>query len=154
MYMSLLGRPDKILTDNWPQYTGQSFQRFMSDWGVKDVTSSPLYPKSKGFIEMHVRHIKSIKKKKPSENKWGSTGMLIHTLPCVCIRQRQSVDSFWLICSSEQMRKQSFSLLFHLFCALWLCSCVMALCLDFSSTTIFYWWGGATFRTIRNKAYP
>lgn len=54
MYMSLFGCPDEILTDNGPQYTGQTFQNFITKWGIKHVTSSPHYPKSNGFIERHV----------------------------------------------------------------------------------------------------
>ncbi|CAL9684132.1 unnamed protein product [Knipowitschia caucasica] len=62
-YMSLFGRPDEILTDNGPQYTGQAFQLFVKRWGIRHVTSSPHYPKSNGFIERHVRYIKAIVKK-------------------------------------------------------------------------------------------
>uniref|UniRef100_A0A8C7WXQ6 Gypsy retrotransposon integrase-like protein 1 n=1 Tax=Oryzias sinensis TaxID=183150 RepID=A0A8C7WXQ6_9TELE len=62
-YVSLFGRPDEILTDNGTQYTGEAFKRFTKEWGVKHITSSPHYPKSNGFIERHVRHIKSIVKK-------------------------------------------------------------------------------------------
>ncbi|KAL0148840.1 hypothetical protein M9458_055849 [Cirrhinus mrigala] len=62
-YTPLFGRPDEIMTDNGPQYTGQPFKKFMADWGIKHTTSSPHYPKSNGFIERHVRQIKSIIKK-------------------------------------------------------------------------------------------
>lgn len=50
-YMSLFGRPDEILTDNGPQYTGQAFKKFVTDWGIKHITSSPHYPmgSSKGM---------------------------------------------------------------------------------------------------------
>ena len=41
----------------------QNIQKFTADWGIRHVTSSPHYPKSNGFIERHVRHIKSIAKK-------------------------------------------------------------------------------------------
>lgn len=61
--MSLFGRPDEILTDNVPQYTGQAFKGLVKEWGVRHITSSPHYPKSNGFIERHVRHIKAIVKK-------------------------------------------------------------------------------------------
>uniref|UniRef100_A0A8C5G6X1 Integrase catalytic domain-containing protein n=1 Tax=Gouania willdenowi TaxID=441366 RepID=A0A8C5G6X1_GOUWI len=60
---SLFGCPEEILTDNEPQYAGQTFQNFITKWGIKHITSSPHYPKSNGFIERHVRHIKSIVKK-------------------------------------------------------------------------------------------
>lgn len=47
------------MTENGPQYTGQAFKDFIRNWGIKRVTSSPHYLKSNGFIERHVRHIKS-----------------------------------------------------------------------------------------------
>ena len=59
-YSALFGRPDEIMTDNGPQYTGHAFQSFTSAWGIKHTTSSPHYARSNGFIERHVRHIKSI----------------------------------------------------------------------------------------------
>lgn len=50
-YMSLFGHPDEILTDNGPQYTRQAFKKFVTDWGIKHITSSPHYPmgSSKGM---------------------------------------------------------------------------------------------------------
>lgn len=62
-YISLFGRPDEIMTDNGPQYTGQAFKQLLADWNIKHVTSSPHYARSNGFIERHVRHIKSVVKK-------------------------------------------------------------------------------------------
>uniref|UniRef100_A0A8C6LCP7 Integrase catalytic domain-containing protein n=1 Tax=Nothobranchius furzeri TaxID=105023 RepID=A0A8C6LCP7_NOTFU len=61
--MSMFGRPDEILTDNGPQYTGQPFQDITKSWGRKHITSSPHNAKSNGFAERHVRHIKSTVKK-------------------------------------------------------------------------------------------
>lgn len=63
IYMPLFGRPDEILTDNGPQYTGQPFKKFTMEMGIKHITSSPHYTKSNGFAERHVRHIKSTVKK-------------------------------------------------------------------------------------------
>lgn len=62
-YCALFGKPEEIMTDNGPQYTGPSFKEFVSSWDIKHVTSSPHYPRSNGFIERHVRHIKSVVKK-------------------------------------------------------------------------------------------
>ncbi len=44
-------------------HTGHAFQKFVTDWGIRHVRSSPHYPNSNRFIERHVRHIKSIVKK-------------------------------------------------------------------------------------------
>lgn len=60
--MSLFGFPDEILTDNEPQYMEQALQNLFDTpfcYGV----SSPHYSKSNGFIERHVKHIKSIVEK-------------------------------------------------------------------------------------------
>lgn len=50
---AILKRPDEILTDNAPQYTGQAFKKFVTDWGMKHITSSPHYPmgSSKGMCD-------------------------------------------------------------------------------------------------------
>ena len=63
IYCAMFGRPDEIMSDNGPQYSGESFKRFTNDWNIKHVTSSPNYPRSNGFIERHVKHIKSALKK-------------------------------------------------------------------------------------------
>ena len=63
LYMSLFGRPEEVMTDNGPQYTGQAFKRLLHDWSVRHITSSPHYPRSNGFIERHVRTIKATVKK-------------------------------------------------------------------------------------------
>ena len=62
-YFALFGRPDEIMTDNGPQYTGQPFKEFVQSWGINHVTSSPHYARSNGFIERSVRHVKPIVKK-------------------------------------------------------------------------------------------
>ena len=62
-YCAMFGRPDEIMSDNGPQYSGESFKRFTNDWNIKHVTSSPNYPRSNGFIERHLKHIKSALKK-------------------------------------------------------------------------------------------
>ena len=63
LYCSFFGRPDEIMTDNGTQYTGQAFQKFIQNWEIHHVTSSPHYPQSNGFIERHVRTIKTVVQK-------------------------------------------------------------------------------------------
>ena len=48
------------MSDNGTQYTGEAFQKFIKDWSIEHVTSSPRYPRSNGFIERHVEHIKPL----------------------------------------------------------------------------------------------
>ena len=49
-YCALFGRPDVIISDNGPQYTGEAFKRFTREWNINHTTSSPRYPQSNGFI--------------------------------------------------------------------------------------------------------
>ena len=63
MYCALLGRPDEIMTDNGPQYSRKPFKDPTKKWGITHTTSSPHYAWSNGFIERHMRHMKSIIKK-------------------------------------------------------------------------------------------
>jgi hypothetical protein len=63
MYCAIFGRPDEIMTDNGPQYSGQAFKQFVKTWNIVHTTSSPLYARSNGFIERHIKHIKPIIKK-------------------------------------------------------------------------------------------
>ena len=62
-YCAMFGRPDEIMTDGGPQYTGKQFKEFTKNWVICHTTSSPHYPRSNGFIERHVRHIKPIIRK-------------------------------------------------------------------------------------------
>ncbi len=66
---SLFGKPDTIVSDNGPQYTGQPFKQFCVDWGINHVTSSPRYPRSNGLAERMVGTVKPIIKKCLSENQ-------------------------------------------------------------------------------------
>lgn len=60
---ALFGKPERIFTDNGPQYTGQAFKSFISEWGITHITSSPTYSQSNGFIERQIGHIKPLLKK-------------------------------------------------------------------------------------------
>ena len=51
------------MTDGGPQYTGKQLKEFTKNWDICHTTSSPHYPRSNGFIERHVRHIKPIIRK-------------------------------------------------------------------------------------------
>ena len=62
-YCAMFGRPDEIMTDGGPHYSGKQFKEFTKNWGICHTMSSPHYPRSNGFIERHVRHIKPIIRK-------------------------------------------------------------------------------------------
>ncbi|KAK2169301.1 hypothetical protein LSH36_11g04010 [Paralvinella palmiformis] len=78
----MFGRPDEIISDNGPQYSGEFFKRFTNDWNIKHVTSSTNYPRSNGFIERHVKHIKSaLKKTIRSGDYWQMTLLNLRATP-------------------------------------------------------------------------
>lgn len=58
--LSEYGRPDRIRSDNGPQFGSAEFLRFLQCWKIDHVTSSPRYPKSNGFIENTVKTVKAI----------------------------------------------------------------------------------------------
>ena len=49
-----------VVSDNGPQYSSHQYKTFAKEWGFQHDTSSPRYPKSKGFVE---RAIQTVKKK-------------------------------------------------------------------------------------------
>ena len=45
------GIPERLISDNGPQYSFEEFRVFSARYGFDHVTNSPLYPRSNGFIE-------------------------------------------------------------------------------------------------------
>ena len=41
---SRYGIPDKLVSDNGPQFSSAEFTKFAKDWGLQHLTSSPRYP--------------------------------------------------------------------------------------------------------------
>ena len=61
------GTPRCFYSDNGPPFSSEPFSHFYSSLGIDHITSSPLYPKSNGFIEWQVKTIKtSLTTTKPS----------------------------------------------------------------------------------------
>ena len=52
------GIPERLISDNGPQYSSEEFRIFSARYGFDHVTSSPLYPRSNGFIERTVQTVK------------------------------------------------------------------------------------------------
>lgn len=52
------GIPEKVMSDNGPQYASAAYREFAASWNFKHVTSSPRYPQSNGFIERQVQTVK------------------------------------------------------------------------------------------------
>ena len=57
------GIPEKVISDNGPQYDSAHFKTFACDWGFEHVTSSPHFPQSNGFVERTIQTVKNILKK-------------------------------------------------------------------------------------------
>ncbi|KAL4007109.1 Rho guanine nucleotide exchange factor 40 [Sarotherodon galilaeus] len=57
------GIPERVRSDNGPQFSSDSFKRFAQEWGFSHETSSPHFPQSNGEAERAVRTIKSLLKK-------------------------------------------------------------------------------------------
>jgi hypothetical protein len=57
------GIPEKLVTDNGPQFACNTMKKFAHEWGFEHVTSSPHYPQSNGFIERTVQTVKGILEK-------------------------------------------------------------------------------------------
>ena len=54
------GIPNKVMSDNGPQYASFSFKSFAEEWGFQHCTSSPRFPQSNGMVERHIRTVKSM----------------------------------------------------------------------------------------------
>lgn len=57
------GIPDKVISDNGPQFSCQKFKKFAHEWGFIHITSSPYYAQSNGKSERAVQTVKKMLKK-------------------------------------------------------------------------------------------
>ena len=53
------GIPQKLCSDNGPEFKSKEFQRFAMQWDIKHKTSSPHFPQSNGLAERSVQMIKT-----------------------------------------------------------------------------------------------
>ncbi|KAG1696931.1 hypothetical protein GQR58_006123 [Nymphon striatum] len=75
-YSHVFGIPEKIITDNGPQYTSHKFVAIATEYGITQKTSSPHYPKSNGLAERTVQTVKRILTKSKADNKDPLLGIL------------------------------------------------------------------------------
>ena len=54
------GIPERLISDNGPQYSSEEFRVFSARYGFDHVISSPLYPRSNGFVERTVQTVKEL----------------------------------------------------------------------------------------------
>ena len=57
------GIPEILRSDNGPQFTSAEMTEFMSSYDIKQVTSSPYFPRSNGMAERFVRTAKQLLQK-------------------------------------------------------------------------------------------
>ena len=53
------GIPEKVVSDNGPHFSSQSFTEFSKSWGFEHATSSPHYPRSNGQVERTIQTVKA-----------------------------------------------------------------------------------------------
>ncbi|XP_063366408.1 uncharacterized protein K02A2.6-like [Cydia amplana] len=57
------GIPLQLVSDGGPPYNSQEFQKFLSDWDIEHIMSSPHFPRSNGLAEVSVKIVKNILRK-------------------------------------------------------------------------------------------
>ena len=70
------GIPERLTTDNGPQFASQEFRDFMQIYRAEHVTSSPMYPQSNGSAERMVQTVENILKKCEEEGEDPYLGLL------------------------------------------------------------------------------
>ena len=45
------GIPEKLISDNGPQFSAQEFAHFANEWDFRHITISPTYTQSNGLVE-------------------------------------------------------------------------------------------------------
>jgi len=63
------GIPEKVVSDNGPQYRGKEFEDFAKTWGFTHTSTSPHYPQSNGLAEKTVQIAKLILTKAKMDRK-------------------------------------------------------------------------------------
>ncbi len=59
-FFSSVGVPVTFRSDNGPQFGAAEFQRFLSDWGITSITSSPYYAQSNCRAEAKIDSMKAL----------------------------------------------------------------------------------------------
>ena len=57
---SEFGTPEKVVSDNGPQYSSSEFRSFAESWGFVHTTTSPNRPQGNGFVERQIQTVKKV----------------------------------------------------------------------------------------------
>jgi transposase InsO family protein len=57
------GIPDKVVSDNRPQYDSEAFRKFAQEWDFKHELVSPHHSQTNGKIEATVKSVKNLIRK-------------------------------------------------------------------------------------------
>ena len=55
-----IGTPNKLISDNAKYFTSDEFSKFMMDWSISHITSSPRYPQGNAHAEKAVGMVKQL----------------------------------------------------------------------------------------------
>ena len=72
------GIPDKVISDNGPQFDSDEFRRFAREWEFEHVTSSPGHAQSNGLAESAVKTAKRLIRKAHEDGKDPWLALLDH----------------------------------------------------------------------------
>ncbi|KAL2078306.1 hypothetical protein ACEWY4_025991 [Coilia grayii] len=66
------GQPDRLISDNGPQFASLQFKQFAAQWEFEHITSSPHHPKANVKAEAAVKIVKNLCKKahRDGEDAW------------------------------------------------------------------------------------
>ena len=57
------GLPDKLVSDNGPQFTSEEFKEFMTNCGILHIKTAPYHPQTNGKAEHFVQTFKNFIKR-------------------------------------------------------------------------------------------
>jgi transposase InsO family protein len=57
-YFSRHGIPEIIRSDGGTQYTPEEFQKFLKEWHIEHIISSPTNAQLNGIVERHIQTVK------------------------------------------------------------------------------------------------
>ncbi|CAK6434016.1 unnamed protein product [Pipistrellus nathusii] len=72
--LTVMGKPQKIKTDNGPGYTSQAFQTFCHQFQIKHITDIPYNPQGQGIVERAHQTLKNTINKLKTNDIYSTKG--------------------------------------------------------------------------------